>query len=372
MAERLKDHFGPDVPRRIADMLVAVEPTFPAERFVAESLDGYDELELLDRARAIAGALGNALPADYADAADLLVRSLGPPLERTEGNGMAPFLYMPHVFYVAEHGLADFEVSMAAQHALTQRFTCEFSIRPFIVSEPERTLAVLAAWTRDDSVHVRRLVSEGTRPRLPWAPRLDAFVADPSPILPLLDALKDDPEEYVRRSVANNLNDISKDNPAVAIDTAGRWLDPGAGEDRRRLVRHALRTLSKAGDEAALGVLGFRADSPVVPSQISVDPAAPRIGGQIHVEVELTNPADELEPTIAELRVWFMKSSGDLSPRTFRLGEVDLPGGEAVVLKKRVSLKQHTTRTHYPGTHRIEVMVNGTAHAGPEFELAAA
>ena len=171
MAERLKDRFGPDVPVHIADMIVAVEPSFPAERFVAEALDGYDPLELMDRGRKTALALAEALPDDYSTAIDILVRSLGPPLEQTEGNGMTPFLYLPHVRFIADFGLANFDASMRAQHAVTQRFSCEFSIRPFLDAEQERTLAVLETWTGDPSVHVRRLVSEGTRPRLPWAAR---------------------------------------------------------------------------------------------------------------------------------------------------------------------------------------------------------
>jgi hypothetical protein len=195
-------------------------------------------------------------------------------------------------------------------------------------------------------------------------------MADPSPILPLLELLKDDPEQYVRRSVANNLNDISKDNPEMVVETAERWLGADVTDERRRLVRHALRTLSKAGDEAALEALGFRRETPVIVKRISVDPAEPRIGGYLDVEVQLANPGADVEPTIAELRVWFVKANGELGPKTFRLGELDVVAAGTTVLRKRVSLKQHTTRTHYPGTHRVEVLVNGTAHDGPMFDVA--
>ena len=139
--------------------------------------------------------------------------------------------------------------------------------------------------------------------------------------------------------------------------------------DRRRLVRHALRTLSKAGDQGALSVLGFRPGSPVKPSRISVDSSEARIGGHIDVEVELMNPSSDTEPAIAELRIGFVKANGKPGPRTFRLGEVDLAAGEAAVLNKRVSLKQHTTRTHYPGARAIEVLVNGATHEGPTFDV---
>ena len=158
-------------------------------RDVTTALDGFDALELMPRARHIAAALRRFLPDDYARAANILIDSLGPKLERDAGNGMAPFFYLPHVFYVAEHGLDHFELSMRAQYELTQRFTAEFSIRPYLIHHQQRTLKTLAAWSDDASVHVRRLVSEGTRPRLPWAVRLPAFQRDPRPVLKLLERL---------------------------------------------------------------------------------------------------------------------------------------------------------------------------------------
>ena len=136
---------------------------------------------------------------------------------------MDVFIYLPHVFFVAKFGVGHFEASMRAQYELTQRFTAEYSIRGFLERYPERTLARLREWAGDANAHVRRLVSEGTRPRLPWAPRLRAFQDDPQPVLELLELLKDDPELYVRRSVANNLNDIGKDNPTALIDTCRHW-----------------------------------------------------------------------------------------------------------------------------------------------------
>ena len=171
---------------------------------------------------------------------------------------MAAFLYMPHLFFVARHGLDHFEDSMRAQYALTQRFTAEYSIRAFLEKHPEATLARLREWAADPSQHVRRLVSEGTRPRLPWAPRLRAFQKDPRPVLELLELLKDDPELYVRRSVANNLNDIGKDHPALLTAVAKRWLR-GATPERRWIVDHALRSAVKRADAGALGALGYGA-----------------------------------------------------------------------------------------------------------------
>ncbi len=207
---------------------------------------------------------------------------------------MQPFRYMPFVFYVGQHGLGAFEESMLAQYELTKRFTAEFSIRPFLIHHEAATLARLRQWTVDPDPNVRRLVSEGTRPRLPWAPRLPAFIADPAPVLELLELLRDDPSEYVRRSVANNLNDISKDHPDVVVEVARRWWADG-DEPRRRLVRHALRTLVKRGDPAALEVLGHVGADHLVVREVSIDPRDPTIGGSVRITatvVDTRSPGD--------------------------------------------------------------------------------
>ena len=257
MAEPLKNGFGPDVPGRIARLIAAVHPSFPRAAFTTQALAGYEDLELMPRGRQIAAALRTHLPPEPDVAIGILVASLGSlDEERAEDNPMASFILMPHCIFVADYGLEHFDVSMTANYEFTKRFTAEFSIRPFITRYPGRTLALLSKWTRDPSEDVRRLVSEGTRPRLPWAPRLPEFQADPTPVLDLLERLKDDPSLYVRRSVANNLNDIGKDHPALLVKTAAAWME-GASSDRAWLVRHALRSAVKRGDAGALRVLGY-------------------------------------------------------------------------------------------------------------------
>jgi 3-methyladenine DNA glycosylase AlkC len=229
-------------------------PAFDAGAFQHQARAGLAPLGLLNRGLHLAQALRAHLPPVYADAVAVLMRSLTPPLAATEDLGLAVFFYLPHVRFVATYGLDPahnagrdpFEVSMQAQYELTRRFSAEFSIRPFLLRWPERTLERLHEWTRDPDPHVRRLCSEGTRPRLPWAPRLPAFVADPRPTLPLLEALKDDPDLYVRRSVANHLGDIAKDHPDWVFTLCQRWLD-GASAERRWLIRHALRHPAKHG-----------------------------------------------------------------------------------------------------------------------------
>ncbi len=368
MAEPLKNSFGPDVPVRIAYMVGAVYPGLDHAAFVASALDGYDALELTPRARQISDALAEHLPADRERAIEILVESLGPEIGDGGLTGMASFLYMPHVFFVGAHGLDCFETSMRAQYELTKRFTAEFSIRAYLERHPERTLDRLREWTHDPSVHVRRLVSEGTRPRLPWAPRLRRFQEDPTPVLELLELLKDNSEEYVRRSVANNLNDISKDHPERVVEVAERWWSR-ASDDRKRLVRHALRSLVKAGDAGALAVLGYRSDTPVLVEGVRFDPDAASIGGKVRIEVALENPSDERARVLVDLRIHFVKANGSTSPKVFKGAELTLEPGEPATVRKTVSIAQHSTRKHYPGSHGVEVLLNGRAHPGGSFDV---
>ena len=284
MAQPMKDQFGPEVPAWIGQRLSLVaadlQVAFDSDAFQRDSLEGFDDLELMARARRIAAVLARHLPEDPHVSIPMVRSSLGP-VDRTL-SGMATMRYLPLTFYVADVGLGAFEESMDAQYELTRRFTAEFSIRPFLIHEPERTLARLRSWASDPDEHVRRLVSEGTRPRLPWATRLPAFITDPTPVLGLLELLRDDPSPYVRRSVANNLNDISKDHPDLIISVARRWWSDG-DQARRRLVRHALRTLVKRGDPAALDVLGHGAREDVEVIALSVRPDVVAIGGRVQI-----------------------------------------------------------------------------------------
>ncbi len=368
MAEPLKNHFGPQIPRRIAGMISAVFPRFDTNVFLKEVLNGYEALDLTPRGRQIAKTLRRHLPDDYAKSVEILLASLGPKLDRTEEQGMAPFLYLPHVLFVAEFGLDHFELSMQAQYELTQRFTAEFSIRPFLVRYPEQTLARLATWTKDPSPHLRRLVSEGTRPRLPWAPRLRAFQKDPRPVLALLELLKDDPALYVRRSVANNLNDIGKDHPALLVETARRWMTD-ANEARRWLIRHALRSAIKRGEPGALGFLGFGKKANVAIRNAIITPKRPRVGGSVRIGFEVVNKDSRRQRVMVDFRIHFVKANGKTSPKVFKLKAIELAPKETVPLGKTISLTEMTTRKHYPGIHRVEVVLNGTADPLSAFEL---
>jgi 3-methyladenine DNA glycosylase AlkC len=243
----------------LAHNISLVHPEFDGESFQRAALDGLQPLAILQRGQHLARALRAHLPERYSDAIEILLRSLTPPLAQTDDLGLAVFFYLPHVSFVATYGLDaehnggrdPFEVSMRAQYEITRRFSAEFSMRPYLIKWPERTLARLLEWTRDPDPHVRRLCSEGARPRLPWAMRIPAFVKNPRPVLPILEALKDDEDLYVRRSVANHIGDIAKDHPNLAFEICERWLD-GASAERKWMIRHAVRHPAKKGVKEAL------------------------------------------------------------------------------------------------------------------------
>lgn len=360
MAEALKHHIGTGVVRAIAAELAGAWPTFDAPAFTRDAQRGLDALELLPRGIHIAAAMRRHLPAEYPEAVQILVDSLGPPIGESTLAGMGVFHYLPHVAFIRDFGVDHFEASMAAQYHLTQRFTAEWCIRPFLERHTEATLAQLRIWAADPNVHVRRLVSEGTRPRLPWAPHLKAFIADPTPTLGLLELLKDDPERYVQRSVANHLNDIAKDHPDVAVEVGERWL-VGATDARRWIVQHALRSLVKRGHRGALSAMGAGSRAAVRVDRVEITPRRAAIGSTVRFSFDLVSRSKSSQDLLVDFAVYFVKADGSARPKVFKLKRVTLPARARASFKGSVSLKVHTTRTPYPGTHRLEARVNGQA-----------
>ncbi|WP_437318744.1 DNA alkylation repair protein [Sorangium sp. So ce385] len=368
MADRLKDLFDERAVRSIARDLRAAHPGFDERAFARGCLAGLADLGLTGRAAHIADVMHQHLPQPFPRAARVIVTSLGPELPRSDAFGLEPLRYMPHVFYVAKRGLDHFEDAMTAQYELTKRFSAEFSIRSFLTRHPDATARRLRAWAADPNVHVRRLVSEGTRPRLPWAPRLRAFQRDPGPVIDLLELLKDDPERYVQRSVANNINDISKDHPAIAASLCRRWLDD-APPGRRWIVRHALRSLVKKGDRGALEALGFGEEPSVEIAAASLSPRSVKLGGALRFAFEIASTAPRGQELLVDCAVHFVKANGATRPKVFKLRKLALPPAGRAEISGKVSFEEMTTRRHYPGLHRIDVLINGVARPLGQFEV---
>jgi len=370
VGEPLKTFFSRDLVRRMAADIVRVHPGFPVRAFTKDACRGLESKELLDRARHIARALGTHLPASYPEALRILVRSLGPEHATDEliGAGLAPFFYLPHTLFVAERGLEHFDLSMRAQCELTKRFSAEASIRPYIGRDPERAWTFLEAWATDSNAHVRRLVSEGTRLRLPWAPRVAWLEEHPERVLALLERLKDDPSTMVRRSVANNLNDLGKVRPDLLIRTAKAWLED-ATPARRALIEHALRSAVKRADANALALLGYGQAPRVSVVDVQFHPRRVRIGERVALKFGLESTATRRQNVLVDVAVHFVKARGAGVPKVFKLGRIELGARERVDLKTTFSLAVHTTRVPRPGRHTVDVIVNGRAMRAGTFDV---
>ena len=355
----LKDILGPHALATIADAGSAASPRFDRLAFLAAASDGLDALSIMERVRHIADALAAALPANYA-AALPIVRAMAPRL--THG-----FQAVAITEYVARHGLHDFDASMAALAELTRYGTAEFAIRPFLAKAPDRTLAMMLGWTDHENEHVRRLASEGCRPRLPWAARVPALKADPTLGAPILEALKADPAVYVRKSVANHLNDIAKDRPDWLLGRLATWSQDEAAT--KWIVRHALRTLIKAGEPRALALIGVGHGAAVTVQHFAIEPATIRLGDQIAIAATLLSDATEAQSLVVDYRIHYARAGGKTAAKVFKWKGIDLAAGESIALSIRQTIRDFSTRRHHPGRHAVDLIVNGKVVATAAFDL---
>jgi 3-methyladenine DNA glycosylase AlkC len=374
MAEPFKNRVDRALLQQLATHMQRVDSAFPRARFVRRAAAGLDELELKARVLQVADALAEFLPADFAAACDRLEAALAPaPVDddlsalQTSDAGLAGWVIWPLTEFVARQGLAVPERALAALHALTQRFTAEFAIRPFLRLHPGPTFAHLTRWCHDPSPHVRRLVSEGSRPRLPWGERLSALVVDPTPTLPLLRALQDDPSDYVRRSVANHLNDIAKDHPDIVVAWLREHL-PTANAARRALLQRAARTLVKNGHPGALTAFGVGAAFAGT-ATLHITPEQPRLGAHCTLHVELHSHGRQPQQLVLDYVVHRVLANGSTSPKVWKGWVVEIAAGERLTLTRKHSLRPTTVRRDHPGEHRFELRANGktVATAAPSF-----
>ncbi|NRF67430.1 DNA alkylation repair protein [Aquincola sp. S2] len=372
--EPFKNAIDATLVRTIGEHLQRADRRFARRDFEATALAGLDALELKDRVRQVAGALVATLPADVDRACGLMERSLGPPgvgddlaALRSSAAGLGGWAVWPLTEAVSRLAIDAPERGLTALHAMTQRATAEFAIRPFILRHPAVCWTTLERWLNDPSAHVRRLVSEGSRPRLPWGLRLQPLVQDPSPTLPLLEALQDDPSGYVRRSVANHLNDIAKDHPALLADWLARHL-PDASAERTALLKHASRGLIKHGDAQVLSAWGlgqrFRGEL-----ALSLAPARAQVGGALQLTLELRSRAAKPQRLAIDYAVHHVKADGRLSPKVFKGWVIDLAPREQRRLERRHSLKAVTTRRYHAGRHVVDLRINGQVLAEAFFDL---
>jgi 3-methyladenine DNA glycosylase AlkC len=362
-----KDYFDAELARQLAAMITAVHPHFPADAFVNQIAPQLNGLEMKARTTVFVQALHDYLPAGFANAWAVLEAALGDELNDGDGMFNDGWHLWPIAHFIEVYGLEDFDVGVRALREITKRHTAEFAIRPFLIHYQDEMLAILHTWTEDENPHVRRLVSEGTRPRLPWAGRLSQFIEEPSVTVALLEKLKDDPSEYVRRSVGNHLNDITKDHPQLVTQTCARWWADGSPE-RRWIVQRALRTLVKAGDPQALAVLGY--GSPQVELiDFAVSPDPLHLGEKLNLTFTLQNSTSNDQNLMIDFVIHFVKANGQTSGKVFKLKTAVLAPDQTLTIEKSHPIRPITTRTYYPGTHLVEIQVNGQRLGQRSFEL---
>ena len=358
----------------MARQLGRVREDFPQAEFVANAAQKLETLELKERSAQIQKAFTDWAPGTFSERCALIVAALHPEefanyfAPEWSEEGLTSWSLMPLADFLGNEGRDEPKLALASLRELTKRFTAEFAIRPLLAQDAQGVLAELKRWLSDPNHHVRRLISEGTRPRLPWGMQLREFVQSPAPLLPLLTALRDDPSDYVRRSVANNLNDISKDHPELVASVARDWL-AGAGRERTRLVRHACRTLLKKGHPPTLAVFGY--EPPVLDNVILETPREVVIGEEFAFAVAFQSSDSRLQKLMVDYEVSYQKAGGRQSGKVFKGTKVDLTAGEAFRWRKSHSFQPVTVRRLYPGAHAITILVNGLAVATGEFMLLA-
>ncbi|MEO3782647.1 DNA alkylation repair protein [Actinocorallia sp. B10E7] len=353
MAEPLKERVNEESVGALADGVAAAWAPFERDAFVREALSGLDGLELKARVRRVAEALDGRLPLPFPEAAAVLRESAGKVrLDLWSG--------WPATEYVGARGLAHLEPAMETLAALTPFSTGEFAVRPLLERYREEALEILCGWAGSPDEHLRRLASEGTRARLPWGARV-GWLMEPGPTLPILDRLRDDPSEYVRRSVANHVNDLAKDHPEFVVGLLSRWRAEG-GSHVESVLRHALRGLLRAGHSGALSLVGAVPGNGRVERLEIDDPLVP-IGGRLRFTVTLG--AREPGPLVLK---YLIRRDG--SRRTFHLGNRTAVGGdERFTVAKAHSYRPVTTRREPPGPRVLEIIVNGEVRASAPFTV---
>ena len=364
----MKDGLGEPAIRRISNGLIAAGADFATGEFYRDAMNGLDSLELKQRVDHLVHVIGKHLPKDFENAARILGKirdhwDLGDP-----DDSLRNFAAWPIINYVSNYGINHPDIALPLLRYLTPLFSAEFAIRPFLLIHPEQTYNQMTLWCLDSDEHVRRLASEGIRPRLPWAPQLAQYIDDPRPVLFILDSLVDDPSDYVRRSVANNLNDISKDHPDLVIETCKQWQADQVRE-RQWIITRGTRTLVKAGHPEVFSLLGYTRKPKLKLGELSITPQAIQLGETLHISIPITSTSDKVQKIVIDYVIHFVKANGKSKPKVFKWRNLQLKPGKTTILEKKHTITEITTRRYYAGIHKLEIQINGKVKASSDFEL---
>lgn len=371
--EPFKNVFHPQAIRLTAELLGKQDSSFDRKAFVRMAENNLEALELKQRSEQIYHALCRHLPADFECAAEIIRAALHPSCDGSAGGvgvseeGIRGWMIMPLAEYAGRAGAVDVSTALGLLRELTMRFTSEFGIRHLWLSHPQQVMTTVSSWVHDENEHVRRLVSEGSRPRLPWGRQLPDFIAHPQATWHLLEGLRDDPSPYVRKSVANHLNDNARDHPQLVLDLARQW-HRGAPLERQRLLRHALRNLLKQGHPQALAL--YQLDSPQLCAvDLNVLTPEVKMGGELAFDFRMQSAAAVEQKLRLDLVLHYQKAKGTLAPKVYRWKDLTLAEGEVHEARRRHSFRPITTRVYHPGRHSLEIKANGQVIAAADFQL---
>lgn len=359
MAEQLKTmFFTRDSLNMMVDTIIKFYPPFDREKFLGLIYDQqWEKRELKEKMRHTTQCLRATLPESFPEALEIL-KQCAPFVKGFEAMALPDFVEL--------YGMDDWELSLPALGVLTRYSSSEFAIRPFLDRDPPRAMEYMYAWAEDEHHGVRRLASEGCRPRLPWAMALPKFKKDPSLIIPILEKLKNDESETVRRSVANNLNDISKDNPDILLELGEKWI--GETPEIDAIIKHACRTLLKAGNKRALMLFGYADPANIRLESMELEKEEITIGGEVRFTFRFMVLGDKECNVRLEYAIDYVKSNGKLSRKVFKITENHYKPGTQTYTRKH-SLADMSTRKHHPGTHYISVIINGEEKSRKSFQL---
>lgn len=362
--EPLKNMYSPAFLGKVADVAVGSINGFDKKTFLDQVFsNNWEQLELKQRVRRVSTVLHNMFSGNYErDIKQLLL--LTDALHKHAGRDNT-FEYIFLADYVEQYGLAHPAESLKAMERITILCSCEYAIRPYLVQDQSGTLKVMLSWASHAHASVRRLASEGCRPRLPWGMALQQLKKDPAPILPILEKLKDDPSEFVRKSVANNINDIAKDNPAIALQLAQKWI--GQSRNTDWIIKHGCRTLLKKANADVLQLFGLSHQPQCTVTNLALQRKKIAIGDHLQFSFTLVNDAVFAMPFRVEYAITYAKANGKQSRKVFKITENTYQPSTPLTFARKQSFADMTTRKHYSGTHLIEILINGASKAKAEF-----
>ncbi|EGT3787445.1 TPA: DNA alkylation repair protein [Clostridioides difficile] len=357
MPELLKNMYNRESLYEVAVAIQSVYNSFKVDEFIKSTMDEtWNNLELKARCRKISMSLGMYLPEDYKEALSILEKSV---------TGFYFAFFFPDFVEVYGQDDINWDLSISALERNTEYWSSEFAVRAFIIKDEERMMAQMRKWSKHKSEHVRRLASEGCRPQLPWGQAISKFKKDPTPVLPILEQLKTDTSTYVQKSVANNLNDISKTHPDLVISIAKDWY--GKNKSTNWIVKHGCRTLLKKGNRDVLALFGYDDTTSINLQDFTLETTSISIGEDLTFSFNIL--AKKATKTRLEYGIDYIKSNGKRNRKIFKISEVSLKENEKKSYMKKHSFADVSVRKHYPGIHSIAIIINGVEKGKLDFEL---